>query len=434
MAAKSRFFMDPVHGFIVLSDELMLRLVDSTEFQRLRRIRQLGASFGTYHGAEHTRFGHSLGALHLLERVLASLEQQGVRLEPEQGQLLRAAVLLHDVGHGPFSHALEGLITPAISHEAWGAAIVNWPGSQVHRILASQDPRLPQAVAGLLTGAEAPVPPWARALLSSQLDVDRMDYLLRDAHFTGSRYGLFDLDQLIRLLQVREGELVVGPDGRAAVEEYVLARFFMYRRVYLHRTTRAQELVLHQAWRRARELAQAGRVEPSRLDRWLRWEPGRGPDEEAVRAYLALDDSDIWYALKGWRQDPDPILSDLAARFLDRRLLKPLFREPVPALPEGFLEAASEKVRQAGWDPAHYLLVDRVRSIAYDPYAPEPGRAPIIVGAAQGPIELSQLSTLVAATAGLAEPAFQVYAPAEVRPELWRLLPNVHGAGGGDDG
>src|SRR5690606_5072418 len=122
MAAKSRFFMDPVHGFIVLSDPLSLRLVDSSEFQRLRRIRQLGASFGTYHGAEHTRFGHSLGSLHLLERVLASLSQEGVSLAPEAARLLRAAVLLHDVGHSPFSHALEGLITPGISHEAWGAA------------------------------------------------------------------------------------------------------------------------------------------------------------------------------------------------------------------------------------------------------------------------------------------------------------------------
>lgn len=432
MAAKSRFFMDPVHGFIVLSDELMLRLVDSTEFQRLRRIRQLGASFGTYHGAEHTRFGHSLGAFHLLERALASLGQQGVRLTPEQARLLRAGVLLHDVGHGPFSHALEGLITPGISHEAWGAAIIGWPGSEVHQILARWDPGFPQEVADLLVGAGASLPPWARALLSSQLDVDRMDYLLRDAHFTGSRYGLFDLDQLLRLLQVRDGELVVGPDGRAAVEEYVLARFFMYRRVYLHRTTRGHELLLHRAWLRARELAQAGRAEPSRLAPWLRWEPGRTPDGEAIRAYLSLDDSDIWYALKGWREDRDPILADLAARFLDRRLLKPLFREPIPALPEGFLEAASERVRQAGWDPAHYLMVDRVRSIAYDPYAPEPGRAPITVGGAEGPVELSRLSTLVAATSELARPAFQVYVPAEVRCYLQDLMPDLHRAGGID--
>lgn len=430
MAAKSRFFMDPVHGFIVLSDELMLQLVDTAEFQRLRRIRQLGASFGTYHGAEHTRFGHSLGALHLLERALASLAQQGVRLAPDEARLLRAAVLLHDVGHGPFSHALEGLITPGLSHERWGAAIITWPGSQVHQVLAAWDPQLPHQVASLLLGQDAALPPWARALLSSQLDVDRMDYLLRDAHFTGSRYGLFDLDQLIRLLQVQDGELVIGPDGREAVEEYVLGRFFMYRRVYLHRTTLGHELLLHQAWRRARELAAAGRGEPSRLAFWLAWEPGREPDAEAIRAYLNLDDSDLWYALKGWRADPDPILADLAGRFLDRRLLKPLFREPVPHLPAGFLEAASERVRQSGWDPAHYLVVDRVQSIAYDPYGPQPGRAPITVAGPEGPVELSQLSTLVAAAAELARPAFQVYVPAEVRPELQALMRDLGEAEG----
>lgn len=417
--------MDPVHGFIVLSDPLSLRLVDSSEFQRLRRIRQLGASFGTYHGAEHTRFGHSLGSLHLLERVLASLSQEGVSLAPEAARLLRAAVLLHDVGHSPFSHALEGLITPGISHEAWGAAIVSWPGSEVHQILAAEEATLPAQVARLMTGDYSALPPWAAALFSSQLDVDRMDYLLRDAHFTGSRYGLFELDQLIRLLQVRDGRLVVGPAGRAAVEEYVLSRYFMYHRVYLHRTTRGHELLLRHAWLRARELARAGRVEPSRVGPWLRGEGGQPPDEEAVRAYLALDDSDVLYALKGWREDADAILADLARRFLDRRLLKPVFREPVVSLPEGFLEAASERVMRAGWDPAYYVLVDRVEGVAYDPAASTAGGSPITLSRERGAVELSQISALVAAAAESAEPAYQVYVPAEVRDEVRGLLPNT---------
>ncbi|HEX6971815.1 MAG TPA: HD domain-containing protein, partial [Limnochordia bacterium] len=241
MPLRERAYRDPVHGFITVVDPLLQALIDTPEFQRLRRIRQLGATAGTYHGAEHSRFGHSLGSLWIMDKILERLRSRGLSLDPFTATVARAAALLHDVGHGPFSHALEGVITPGAGHEVWSARIVRGD-SAVAAILRGHDPSLADAVAAVIEGRHP-----ARevvTLVSSQLDVDRMDYLLRDSLYTGVTYGRFDLERLINTLLVVDGDVVLLGKGIVAAEEYVLARYHMYWQVYLHKTIRGQEVIL----------------------------------------------------------------------------------------------------------------------------------------------------------------------------------------------
>ena len=310
-----------MHDFITLRHPLFLELVDTPEFQRLRRIRQLGTSYGTYHGAEHSRFGHSLGALWIMTKILERFRNIGVRLDDMMVTVARAAALLHDVGHGPFSHALEGHLTPGVLHEEWTMQILLEP-TAVNRALAKAHDGLPELVAAVIA-ATSTGPAFIGDLVSSQLDVDRMDYLFRDSLYTGVTYGQFDLQRLINTLQVEGDRVVSMAKGIVAIEEYLLARYFMYWQVYLHKTTRSQEMVLTRMWRRAVDLWREGRLKeedvPRPLIPFLRGSPTLGE-------YLAVDDHDVVYAAKLWTHSTDWILADLARRFVERRLLKPVYK------------------------------------------------------------------------------------------------------------
>jgi uncharacterized protein len=260
---KEYIFRDPIHGHISVTDPTVLRLIETPEFQRLRRIRQLGTSFISYHGAEHTRFSHSLGVYHLMCRVLKHLRERGViSLDDDQFTMATAAALLHDVGHGPFSHLFEKLV--GTDHEHWTNRIVKDPASRIHRVLAARDTGWPDRIAALLKG-EAGAPGFLKDLLASQLDVDRMDYLLRDSFMCGVPYGQFDLERLIHTLTVyRSGEteqIVVTEKGQHAAEEFLLARYFMYWNVYFHKATRAAEALLEGLLSRAVELHRSGQSE-----------------------------------------------------------------------------------------------------------------------------------------------------------------------------
>src|SRR5690606_29558171 len=219
MPTRERWYRDPVHDFITLREPLFLELVDTPEFQRLRRIRQLGASYGTYHGAEHSRFGHSLGVLWIMSMILERFAHLGVRLDEEWATVAKAAALLHDVGHGPFSHALERRLTPGADHEDWTRRILLEP-TRVHQVLAKASPDLPAKVAAVISG-EHQGPAFIRDLVSSQLDVDRMDYLLRDSLYTGVTYGTFDLQRLINTLLLDGDRVVSMAKGIVAIEEYL---------------------------------------------------------------------------------------------------------------------------------------------------------------------------------------------------------------------
>lgn len=408
-------FMDPVHGFIIVRHGWLLHLIDTPEFQRLRRIRQLGASFGTYHGAEHSRFGHSLGAFHIMERMLHRLREVNGPFDEETEMTARAAALLHDVGHGPFSHALEYTLTPEVGHEAWTKRIL-LEDTAIHRVLRGIDASLPERVAAVIEGRSEPR--WVSRLVSSQLDVDRMDYLLRDALFTGAEYGRFQLDRVIHTLTLHGDTVAVQRKGLQAIEEYVLARHFMYWRVYLHKTIRGAELLLRAAVLRARRLGA--------------FSPAEAPN---LAQYLALDDTDVFVALKTWVHHADATLSDLSRRFLSRDFLKPVFIVPPSTLPPGGEEAARAVVAEAGYDPDSYCLIDTPANVPYDPYVPPAdggdapgvagtaGRQPILVINADGEAEeISRLSPLIQSVAGRTVRAVNVYVPAECRERVWDVI------------
>lgn len=412
-------FRDPVHDFITVDDDLLLALIDTPEFQRLRRIRQLGASYGTYHGAEHSRFGHSLGVLHVMQRVLHRFADLGLRPDPADRLAALAAALLHDLGHGPFSHLWEHSCCGCIGHEEWTRRII-MGDTAVNRMLRRCDPAFPERVLAVLDGSH-PVG-YLSSLVSGQLDVDRMDYLLRDAFFTGATYGRFDLARLIHTMAVVGDRVVVSRKGLANVEAYLLARYFMYWQVYFHKTTRAQEILFSRLLQRARDLAvERGPVAlplPPALAPFLTGTPALGD-------LLAIDDADVLCAFKLWTGNGDAILQDLARRFLNRRLLKPVFGDFTPDGPLEGEEAVRELLRKRGWDPRYYFTVDRTTDVAYDYYGQRSGNSgsPILIGDKGGRLcEVAEVSPVIRALAAAPRTGLNVYVPEDCREEARKLL------------
>src|SRR5213592_3140494 len=360
-----RIYRDPVHNIIPLRDDnaegqLMIRLIDTPEFQRLRRIKQLGLGLYTYQGAEHSRFTHSLGALHLMTRILDQLTDRH-NIDAADRVAARGAALLHDVGHGPFSHAMENIL--GVHHEQMTMRTVLSDETELGRVLHSYSSGLPQRIASIIDGTFKPAA--LGQLVSSQLDVDRMDYLLRDSLMTGAKYGLYDLEWIINALQIDEGEdrIFVAARGVFAVEEYLQARYYMFRQVYFHRTLRSAEAVLRAALQRALELVQLGE------DIWCA--PGASFKKIlhriplTITEHLEIDDADVIFHLKQWQKASDSILSDLSQRFVTRRLFKAIDLDMPIEERADFLDKARTIVADAGFAPDYYFIEDRATDIPY---------------------------------------------------------------------
>jgi HD superfamily phosphohydrolase len=374
---RAKVLRDPVYGNISIPSRVLLELVDSPEFQRLRRIRQLGMCFAVFHGAEHSRFQHALGVMWLMHRILEHWHQRRLlELSEEERQTACAAALLHDVGHGPFSHALERVFS-GVDHEVLGRRVIR---RRLGPIL-ERNGLDPARVEAILAGTDPN--PVFHELLSSQLDVDRMDYLQRDSLYTGVKYGLFDIDRIVdTVLPMREGPdqpvlTAVDPKGTEAVEEYLFSRYFMHWQVYLHRTVRAAEVLLRVVLQRARavhsEQPRAVHLPPN-----LRFLFEVHPDDEDrfLESFLDLDDFDVFHAIKLWRGSPDPVLADLATRFAGRRPFKALDH---PGEGE-VLERIRESVREChGADWEWYLHEDTPSDRGYGVYEPGSARIPIRV-------------------------------------------------------
>lgn len=359
---KEYIFRDPIHGNIAVNDETIFRLIQSPEFQRLRRIRQLGTSFISYPGAEHTRFAHSLGVYYLMDRVLRHLVEHGVEIDEDERAMACAAALLHDIGHGPFSHLFEKVT--GVRHEEWVARIITSPDSSVSHILADRNRAWPARIASFISGSWEGRP-FLKELIASQLDVDRMDYLLRDSRMCGVTYGQFDLERLIQTITVVEGHIALTDKGITSAEEFLLARYFMYWNVYFHKATRSSEVLLELALRRAIALLRGGGREalgflPPAL------EPVLAGRELTLAQYVALDETDVLYAIKRWTAAPDPVLADLSGRFLHRRIFAGIRLEG--GLTAGQEEAVRRALRAAGFDPDYYYQIDRAASATYQYY------------------------------------------------------------------
>ena len=393
---------DPIHGLIAFESEedaIVTRLLATREVQRLRRIRQLGLTSFAFPGAEHTRFSHALGAAHVMQLFVARLRQVDgdlpfwQRLTSERARDAIAAAFLHDLGHGPLSHLFEEAMPGAPSHETWTERILLDPSSEVHAVLVADDAYLPQRVADLVRGRHA-LPYLAKAV-SGTFDVDRCDYLLRDAHATGVGYGAYDLPWLLRSLRFDEGAqpglAIDGTKGLAAIEAFILARLFMFQQVYFHKSTRSAEWMIGAILRRALALVRDGTRLPSLPPGLASAAAGDAP---SLREYLELDDQVLLVAIHEWESASCPILSDLCKRLRARALFKTIeiFRGPAGgdgAEADEALARAQEIARAAGLDPEVYVGLD----VASDtPYADDASlKVMFPKGRARQPSEVSFL-------------------------------------------
>lgn len=403
-----KVFRDPLYNYIGIDrerDGWLLKLLDTPELQRLRRVHQLGVSNFTYPGAEHNRLAHTLGVVHLMRAALAHLERE----HPDQGiqsarQPLLAAALLHDVGHGPFSHLFEPCL--GIDHEDWSVAIILDESSRVNQILQDQDGYLPNHTADLIEKDNIKHPAWQKALLSSELDVDRLDYIRRDSLFTGAGYGHFDWHRILTTFRLDGDERTpVWPRKSAlAIEEYVYARFYMYQNVYLHKTTRGFEAVLRAMWTRANVLRNDGTdVAPVPALRQLWSVEKPSPESLSIADYLAVEEFTVLGQMHEWRSHTDPVLSDLATRFLCRdgfAMVEPPVPPPSLVPDDSSWEAAvHECLRTHGYEkPEWYCLKDQIKAKYRMPYLPEkepdqqtPTNTIFVEDDAGKPVEISTL-------------------------------------------
>lgn len=417
---EEKVFKDPVHHSIFVQDPTVWKLINTPEFQRLRRIRQLGTSYLTFHGAEHSRFSHSLGVYEITRQIISMFERNGYTDWPREERLVSlCAALLHDVGHGPFSHSLEQVF--GTDHEKWTCDMI-LGDTQINRVLRETDETLPERVAAVICKTyEKPI---VVSLVSSQMDADRMDYLLRDSYFTGVHYGTFDLDRILRVLRPYRGKIVVKESGMHAVEAYLMSRYQMYWQVYFHPVTRSSEIVLRSIFRRARALYESGwRFDflPPPLRRLF-------DGTLAVPDYLELDEPMVQTAFGQWTREKDPVLSDLCSRFLNRRLYKYM---PMERLDESWVEELKEAWERLGLDPDYYLEVDTPTDLPYDVYKPETkqggtDKPPILLLDDQERLtEISEKSEIIRSIAGVQRGKYYIYYPEERVRSLADRLPSV---------
>jgi HD superfamily phosphohydrolase len=435
---SSKVFRDPLYNYVSIdlsSDEWLLKVLNSRETQRLRRIHQLGVSHYTYPGADHSRLVHSLGVLHLMQLAIEhfSRRHQETQLDIARPALL-AAALVHDVGHGPFSHLFEPCLE--IDHEYWSQRIITDPLSELHQKLKKCDSALPQAVADLVNPNNQDRPAWQKYLVSSQLDMDRLDYLRRDSLFTGAGYGHFDWHRLITTMELEgdspdEWEIVWGTKAKLAIEEYIFSRYYMYQNVYLHKTTRGFEQMLMAMWRRARELREQGtgiNLAPAIETLWK-----KGKDI-SCQEYLAIEEFTVLSQIESWRNHSDSGLSDLARRFLDRIPFAMIEAPEVASDLDVDLTDFDEQLlrlveKDSSCRPtAMYCLKDLVKPKYNQPYFPEKEQEEQSVKNAirvrsedDSPVEISKILPRMRPLTESPTGRVRYYVPRELRHEARRL-------------
>ncbi len=422
---SEKIYRDSVHNIIRLKTDssagkLLVRLIDTAEFQRLRRIKQLGLALFAYQAAEHSRFTHSLGALHLATRTLDKLKSS-YAISDETQIAVRCAALLHDIGHGAFSHVIETILD--FHHEHFTIEAVLSDETEVGQVLREFSADLPENVAAIVRGDFRPMA--LAQLVSSQLDVDRMDYLLRDSLMTGAKYGIYDVEWIIKSLEIDEenDRLYVAARGIYAVEDYLQARYYMFRQVYFHRTLRSAEAILKSLLRRALNLFADGKPV---------WFAAGTPFEKILKGerlslleHLALDDSDVMFHIKQWQRSDDAILADLSKRFLNRRLFKIFDLDmPEPERQE-FLEAAKKAVERAGFDASYYFIEDSAGDVPYYFYTKERSEPKNMIYVEEGfsRPQIKEISEVSAAVRGL-QKGFQIHRvcfPPELKTEIAKL-------------
>jgi uncharacterized protein len=403
LLSTERTYHDPLHGAIALdgsdpTEALLIRLIDTPAFQRLRRVRQLGSASLTFHGAESSRFTHSLGVLAIARRAFDRLASVYSQLKPYRAVVLCAA-LLHDIGHGPFSHTGEDVF--GSNHEHWTGRILR-ESAPIRAVLDAAAPNLLEQILQVYL-KKHPLPlVWQ--LVSSQLDCDRLDYLMRDSYFTGASYGRIDLDRILMALRYDPvtQQLVVARKGMTAVEHYLIVRYFMYAQVYNHPKNIAACWLLQQAFVRARELLQEGLLEADEtVKAWLSGDC----DRLLLEQYLAADDGVFTYHLQRWQAHSDQILADLCRRFVDRDLPKALDVTHLSQVErQDLLQTVHQWLKTANGHAAYEAGLQVSLSRGYTLY-----QRGIKCQTSKGLQELSELSPLVRTLTNPYERAWLIY-------------------------
>lgn len=411
---REKVFRDPVHNYVHVQHRVILDLINTPEFQRLRRIKQLGVSDYVFQGAEHTRFAHSLGVYEIAREMCDNFVNNYPTQTPGDGlwddaerPVVLCAALLHDIGHGAYSHTFEHIFDT--DHEAITRAILTDPHTNVNKILRGVGPEFPEMVASVINHTYPN--PQVVQMISSQIDADRMDYLLHDAYYTGTKYGLFDLSRILRVMRPYSDGIAYEANGMHAVEDYVVSRFQMYQQVYFHPVSRGMEVILFHLLKRAKFLYESGQFESGFSPRLL------VPFFEQtfnLTDHLKLDDGVLNTYFTYWLDYPDSILSDFADRFLNRRPLKSVtFTDQTAYL----LPRLRDLVASAGFDPHYYTAENDSFDLPYDQYDPASAnpKTQIEIMQKDGTLEeLSTLSPLVAALSGRATGDKRFYFPKEM--------------------
>lgn len=357
-AKKLPVLNDPIYGFIGIESEIIFELLEHPFFQRLRRISQMGLSYLVYPGARHSRFEHAIGAMYLMNKTVTVLRKKGVEISNAEKEALSIAILLHDIGHGPFSHALEESFLIDTHHEVLSLGYMELLNKQF-------DGKLSLAIE-IFNGQYSRK--FMGQLVASQLDIDRLDYLKRDSFYTGATEGNINSQRIIEMFNVVEDELVVEEKGLFSVEKFIMARRLMYWQVYLHKTGLAAELLLSHLMQYARSLVVKGEIdnviEP--LKSFFLTQKPSMIDKDLLERFSRLDDTDILASLKAWQQHPDEILSSYASRILNRRLMKMEFQDQ-PFTPEQ-IQKRKNKLIQQGFSKAyadHFVFSGSISSKPY---------------------------------------------------------------------
>ncbi|NLY79403.1 MAG: HD domain-containing protein [Lysinibacillus sp.] len=403
---EEKVFKDPVHRYVHVRDQVIWVLIGTKEFQRLRRIRQLGTTYLVFHGAEHSRFNHSLGVYEVVRRIIDDVFHGRPDWNDDERLLVLCAALLHDLGHGPFSHAFETVFKT--DHEYFTRQIL-LGDTEVNAVLRRVAVDFPEKVAQVIEKTyENQI---VVSLISSQIDADRMDYLQRDAYYTGVSYGHFDMERILRVMRPRKGKVVIKASGMHAVEDYIMSRYQMYLQVYFHPVSRSAEVLLNNILKRTKYLYEEGYqfiVEPVHFKTFF-------DNNISVEDYIELDEYLLVTYFKLWMKEKDPILKDLSSRFVNRKLIQYIDLNPEEE-PERFHELKA-LLQEAGVDTDYYLYHDCTSDLPYDLYEPdvESNRLPIFLEMPNGDIrELSQESFIVDAIAGRMKKDHKVYYPKEI--------------------
>lgn len=400
--AEEKVFKDPIHKYAHVKDQLIWDLIKTKEFQRLRRIKQLGTLYLAFHTAEHSRFGHSLGVYEIVRRMIDESFVGREAWNNKDRPLALCAALLHDLGHGPFSHSFEKIFNT--DHEAFTQEIITG-NTEVNEVLSRVSETFPQEVADVINKTHKNK--LVISMISSQIDADRMDYLQRDAYFTGVSYGTFDMERILRLMRPSKDEVLIKESGMHAVENFIMSRYQMYWQIYFHPVSRGGEVLLNNCLKRVKQLYKEDYQFKMYPKEFIPFFEGT----ITIDQYVELDEVTVLFYLKKWIHEEDEILSDLARRFINRDLFKYIpFDGSIITITE-----LQDLFIEGGIDPEYYFVSEAFSDLPYDYDRPGSNRQPIHLLRQNGSIkEISSQSLVISSITGINREDYKLYYPKEM--------------------